>query len=266
MRRKDSDLGIPKEKPAEEAVLPDLSNERELKLARDFADPSIEEMIPGLSDPERPGDVVAEAAAAIEELVLDASAAPVDLLLLQGQDVERDHAPAQLEMAERFFELVICEKPFADMVEEMLVLLMKSVGAEAGSVLELDHEKKEFFFRASFGGGDPEKLKAFRVPFTKGIVGHVAESLQPVVLGNPEIDEQQLLAISASVGFEARHCVALPFLVANQLYGVVEVFNKMGGHGGFDQRDLRLLEAGLRMASKVLEVRFLMAELARRVR
>jgi hypothetical protein len=54
-------------------------------------------------------------------------------------------------------------------------------------------------------------------------------------------------------------------VVGGRIYGVVELFNKQSG-GTFTQREVDQLEELVRMAVKILEVRFLMAELARRAR
>lgn len=183
-------------------------------------------------------------------------------LALEGSTGEALSFIAKSEMAERLFQLVLCELRFDDVVEGILSALMKSVDAQAGSILEVDHGKSEFFFRASAGGGDPEKLKAFRVPMHKGIVGHVAESRQPILLQDMEDNDMQLRAISMSVGFETKSCIAAPILIASQLYGVVELFNK-SGVSYFDAKDLSIIEDGLKMAAKVLEVRFFIAELVR---
>ena len=194
-----------------------------------------------------------------------AAAEGAEPLLIEGTGIETATNVARLQVADRMFELLVCEKSFNDLSEQILTTFVKAASATAGSILELDHESAEFFFRASVGGGDPEKLKTFRVPLNKGIVGHVAESRQSLLLNDMERDERQLRAISMSTGFEIVSCMAFPILITNRLYGVVEIFNKAGG-ARFEKADLQLMEDGARMAAKVLEVRFLMAELLRRSR
>jgi len=188
---------------------------------------------------------------------------PTELLTIEGAGLDNVHNIARIDVADRMFDLLITEKSFGDLVENLLATFMKASSGTAGSILELDHGTNEFFFRAVFGSNDPDKVKAFRVPAGKGIVGHVAESGQPLLLNDMEGDERQLRAISMSTGLEIVTCMALPLLITNRLYGVVEIFNKVGG-GRFDEADLRLMEDSARMATKVLEVRFLMAELFRR--
>lgn len=201
----------------------------------------------------------------VGDLPSDSVEEPAHLFTMDGNVEGEDNSHARSEMAERLFQLVVCERSFDDLVETALVAIMHSVGAQAGAVLELDAEHQEYFFRTSIGGGDPEKVKTFRVPMNKGIVGHVGESRQATLLRDLESDQMQMRAISMSVGFEAKTCMAAPVLVAGQLYGVIEFFNRKDS-SFFEERDLQLLEDGTRMLSKVLEVRFLMAELMRRAR
>lgn len=185
-------------------------------------------------------------------------------LLAKGEVVAAEAATATRQrMAELFLELVASDMRFSDLVESVLSVMVEATGAEAGSILEFDHEKSEFFFRASRGGGDPEKLKAFRVPASKGIVGHVAETREALFLRDLEQDQRQLLAISMSTGLDAKSCLAAAIEIGGQLYGVIELFNKKPD-AFFAEQDFETLQRGVRMAAKVLEVRFLLAELARK--
>ncbi len=304
----------------------DQPTDRELKLAKNFEDPALDELL----QPENviPLNVADEAVAAVEELVAEVSPddLPEDLPLPEPVPIMQaplrpppvksaapasapapqhfDHAPLPktvnpnpdpleqqsrliskvsagldvsnlagapkrepdlFKMCDTLIGLVACERSFDEVVKEGLVAIMGAVNAYTGSVLELDHQHEDFFFRASFGGtASHTKLKTFRVPLTKGIVGHVAETGQPLLIRNLAEDEKQMRAISLSVGFEAVSCMAAPILVGGEPYGVIEVFNKADG-SLYDDRDLAILEDGVRMLAKVLEVRFLLAELARRI-
>jgi transcriptional regulator with GAF, ATPase, and Fis domain len=260
-------LSSPKLKPESEEIL-DLPADREQGLSSGFEDPAIAEILPELGDELLEPGIVSEAAEAVHELMVDAGAGslestPATPFLLEESRRETAALASKAQLAERLFSLVACNLSFPDLVEGILQAFVQAIGAEAGSILELDRTANEFFFRASIGGGDPENVKAFRVPANKGIVGHVAESRQPLLLRDLASDEKQLRAISMSSGLEAKSCLAAPIVLDNQIYGVIELFNKVPGEC-FDERDLEVIEEGVIMAAKVLEVRFLAAELARR--
>jgi len=256
------------------SLLADSDSNREFSLSTNFEDPSA--LLAELSNDASPS-LVQETIDAVQELVFDpadkAEKTPVFDLQTDSavaiapaseepqliHDASTWHA-AKAEMADKFFSLILCEYTFEALTEEVLKILVQAVDAEAGSILEMDHQTKEFFFRASIGGGDKNKIKSFRVPCNKGIVGHVAESKNSYLVNDLEDSEMQLKSISMATGFEAKSCIAAPIFITNQLFGVVEVFNRKGINY-FDNRDVALLEDGIRMASKVLELRFFLATL-----
>ncbi len=267
-------LGAAKKQNPEELL--DLGLDREQKLSNSFADPGLSEILQFPS-----GQNIAEEAAAeaVQELDLDASPDPLRLVT-DEQQLENNsrllelgipenlqtvdsHFAAKSKMAERLFSLVAADVKFDRLVDDILSAFIEASGAQAGSILEMDHAANEFFFRANRGGGDVEKVKSFRVPAYQGIVGHVAETKESLLITDTSNDDKQLLAVSMTTGFETKTCIAVPLLVGGQLYGVVELFNKVSGDP-FDQNDVKLMEEGAQMAAKVLEVRFLLAEIIKR--
>jgi hypothetical protein len=275
-------LALQFDDPGIAELLPLMSGEEPTSLAADVAD-AVQELVFDLNAAETPATPEAEALEASEAgaMVFDEPSpvteiegnpaldfdlsADLEAAELEGTGIDTAHNVARILVAEKMFDLLVVEKSFNDLAENILASLIQASSATAGSILELDYDRREFFFRAVYGSNDPEKIKAFRVPTGKGIVGHVAESRQSLLLNDMDGDDRQLRAISASAGLEIVTCMAFPVLITNRLYGVVEIFNKVGG-GHFDKADLQLMEEGARMAGKVLEVRFLMAELIRKVK
>jgi transcriptional regulator with GAF, ATPase, and Fis domain len=273
LHRKGQTLGAAKKQKPEE--LAEFGLDREQKLSNSFADPGLSEIL------QFPGSQksVEEAADAVQELDLDAS--PDQLrLITDEQQLENNSRLLELglpesiqsvdslfaaksKMAEKLFSLVAVDAKFDRLVDEILSAFIEASGAQAGSILEMDQVANEFFFRANRGGGDVEKVKTFRVPAYQGIVGHVAETKESLLITDTNKDDKQLLAVSMTTGFETRCCLAVPILIGGQIYGVLELFNKLSGDS-FDQNDVKLMEEGALMAGKVLEVRFLLAEIIKR--
>jgi hypothetical protein len=286
-------VGVPEELPPSvpSELPPMMDNGHE--LSQHFEDPQIFSMealsaaaqetahIDNISQntaPVDPSALLMEAHDAVQELI--GAPAEMDPLLQVDSNFgmgEMSPAPAlfaegpdsgilnaQVQMASELFELTLCEYKFEVLVEEILKTIMRAIDAQAGSILELDTPKGEFFFRAAFGG-EPDKVKSFRIPMNKGIVGHVAESRECILINELQDDDKQLRSISVAVGFEAKSCMAAPIVIANQLYGVIEVFNKVG-ISYFDDRDCKLLQEACHWAAKVLEVRFFAAEMMRQKR
>lgn len=146
---------------------------------------------------------------------------------------------------------------FSDFTRELLVILIKVVQSEAGSILEVDHANRSLFFRAVVGQSS-DRITQFTVPLGQGIAGYVAESLQPLVVSNIKENRIHLKAIERAVGFETRNLVAMPLVVRGKIYGVLELLNRIG-EPDYTTQDLDLLTYLAETASRVLEIRMMIA-------
>ncbi len=146
---------------------------------------------------------------------------------------------------------------FSDFTRELLVIIIKVVQSEAGSILEVDHGNRSLFFRAVVGQSS-DQITQFTVPLGQGIAGYVAESLQPLVVSNIKENRIHLKAIERAVGFETRNLVALPLVVRGKIYGVLELLNRIG-EPDYTTQDLDLLTYLSETASRVLEIRMMIA-------
>jgi GAF domain-containing protein len=164
---------------------------------------------------------------------------------------------AKLHIAEAFLRLAAKDCKFNDFSRELLLTVMKVVKSEAGSLMEFDPKRQALFFRA-IAGASSDKVANFVIPMGQGIVGHVAESRQPLAVSNAEENKIHLKSIDAAVGFTTRNLVALPIIVRGQLYGVLELLNRIGD-GDYTKQDVELLTYCTEMAGKALEVRFMIA-------
>lgn len=242
------------------------NGEREHALSENFDDEVVlQELTTGASP-----SIIQETADAVEELVMENAAdtatafyEPNPAPMLPAED-ESAELIAKCEMLENSFELILSEHNFDDLVENLLRGLMNVVGAQVGSIFELDHEKAEYFFRSTIGGGNPQELRSFRMPINQGVVGHVGETRTSMLVEDPLNDSIHLQSISAMTGFTPKNLLAAPIVIANQLYGVVELFNKVGTEH-FEPKDLQVLEYAIKIAAKVLESRFFVAELHRQI-
>lgn len=160
-------------------------------------------------------------------------------------------------VVENFMRLLARDIKFNDFVREMLLLIMKVVKSEAGSILELDYASDEYFFRAVVGQSS-DGLQKFRIPKGQGIVGYVGESLQSLVVPDMSESEIHLKAVATAVGFETRNLAAIPIVVRGKVYGVLELLNRVGEQN-FTPEDLEILNYFCEMASRALEIRFMLS-------
>lgn len=164
---------------------------------------------------------------------------------------------ARFTMVDSFLRLLTRDLKFNDFVREILLVVMKVVKSEAGSIFEVDHSNNTLFFRAVIGQSS-DNLTKFTIPMGQGIVGHVAESRQHLIVDDAEANKLHLRSVAKAVGFDTRNLIAVPIMIRGRVYGVLELLNRVG-EPNFTTSDIELLNYFCEMAAKTIEVRFMLA-------
>ena len=164
-----------------------------------------------------------------------------------------ESAGAKLNTAESLLSLVNRDCKFQEFMREICLIAVRAIPSEAGSLLEVDPKTESFFFRATVGTVS-EKMDAFLIPKGQGIVGHVAESKQPLVVNQVEENRVHLKAIQNAVGFETRNMLAAPILIRGKVFAVVEILNRVG-ESNYSPTDVETITYFCNAASKVIEAR-----------
>lgn len=145
---------------------------------------------------------------------------------------------------------------YQDFMREVLLVFLKAIKCEAGSLFEAEPDGKTLFFRA-VAGQSSDQLDSIRIPAGKGIVGHVYESRQVTHVADCSNDSRFLKTVGDAVGFQTRNLVAAPVVIRGKVFGVVEVINRLGD-GGFTSEDVELVSYLCDAASKFIEARLVM--------
>ena len=122
--------------------------------------------------------------------------------------------------------------------------------AEAASVMLLDEESGELVFETAVGLGS-EKAKGLRLPPGQGIAGWVARENRPLLVPDVKQTERFYRDIDLITGLATRSILAVPLQVRDQVIGVIEAVNKVGGH--FTQADEELLSSLAQSAAIAVE-------------
>ena len=162
----------------------------------------------------------------------------------------------KLMAVEAFLKLTVRDTPFQEFIRDILLVMVKAVKSEAGSDIECAADGS-MFFRAAVGHGS-DRVVRFMIPKGQGIAGHVAESRQPLIVGNVEADKTHLKAISTVVGFDARNMLAAPIVVRGKVFAVVELLNRVG-EGGYSETDREVVNYLCEMAARAIEIRMMIA-------
>ncbi len=130
-------------------------------------------------------------------------------------------------------------------IEEVLYKAMEHVErvckAEASSIWEIDHEKKELFFRV-IRGENVGKIRQMRLKIGDGIAGYVAKYKKTLMVNDVRKSPYWDEAFDVESSFQSRSILAVPLVIGRKVIGVIELLNKRDGKG-FTQRDKESLLA-----------------------
>lgn len=138
---------------------------------------------------------------------------------------------------------------------EVLGLMMErvrdAVQAEACSVMLLDETGRTLHWEVALGQG-AGKLETLTVPLGYGISGRVAETGEPIRIGDVHKDSRwQGQRFDEATGFATRSLLCVPIRARDRILGVIQVLNKKGG--AFGEDDERLLTALAGMGGVAIE-------------
>ncbi len=161
----------------------------------------------------------------------------------------------RLAVLEALLTLVVRDLSYADFMREVLLVFLKAIKCEAGSLFEYSEEGGFFFFRAVAGQAS-DKLQDAKIPAGQGIVGYVHESRQLACVQDCRSDPRFLSSVGDAVGFENRNLVAVPVVIRDRVFCVIEVLNRIGADG-FSEEDLVLVRYLAEFAARAIEARLI---------
>ena len=89
-------------------------------------------------------------------------------------------------------------------------------------------------------GQGSEAIRGSRLEKGQGVAGWVAENGLPLLIADAQNDQRFHGAFDAQSGFVTNSIIAVPLRARGQVYGVIELINKLD-HSSFDDRDLLIL-------------------------
>ncbi len=160
------------------------------------------------------------------------------------RDVTREKRDARINQA--LFRIAKALHQYRGL-DERLNLVTREVqdlmGVEGASVILLDEEKQEFYFRESVYDDDEtgKKMKEIRFPADKGVAGHVYRTGQPSIVPDTSRDPHFFRQVDEKAHYRTRNMLDVPLQIQDRLIGVLCAVNKK--EGAFDQSDVELLSA-----------------------
>lgn len=151
-------------------------------------------------------------------------------------------------------------------LEQALASVAKHLDAEAGSLWLLDPERGELRCRASVG---PNPITGIRLPMAKGIIGRSVSENTCQCVFDVSTDPAFSTKADEESGMVTRSLLCAPMSFSDQRIGAIELINRRGGDGRFDQEDVYPLQvlassAALAIANNRMAASLVEAERTRR--
>ncbi|MDK2982409.1 MAG: phosphoserine phosphatase RsbU/P [Chloroflexota bacterium] len=145
----------------------------------------------------------------------------------------------RLELLYRISQTINSSLDLTTVLDVLIDESIQATHAERGFLMLYDADKHLTFKTAR--GMDARTVEASEMKVSRGIVERVAESGQPLLTSNAQVDER--LDTRASVKlYGLRSVLCVPILLREQVLGVVYVDNRLQ-NGIFSQDDLDLLQS-----------------------
>lgn len=124
-------------------------------------------------------------------------------------------------------------------IERGLDYARNAVSAEAASFFRLSTDQKSLTCIACHG---PADIIDQTVPAHLGIIGTCTQSQKSRLIADTHATSEFSNIIDAQSGFETRSMICVPVSGQKTRYGAIQLINRIGGNGRFDNDDLALAE------------------------
>jgi len=128
--------------------------------------------------------------------------------------------------------------------KEILKIIMEKtadfIRAEGWSILLIDKERQELVFEAAAGEAG-EKLIGMRLKINQGVAGWVARTGKSLIVEDVSKDPRFYDGVDKKTKFTTKSILCVPMKSRDEIIGVVEVINKIGGEP-FTRDDLEIFE------------------------
>jgi len=124
-------------------------------------------------------------------------------------------------------------------LREIMAFTKRMLDSEACSIFLLDAETDQLFFYVTDSTG--MDLDEIRLKKGQGIVGHVVETGENLIVNDTKQDSRFFSGVDAKTGFVTKCLVCTPMTIDDRIIGAVEVLNKV--NSTYTSEDVTILEA-----------------------
>ncbi len=137
------------------------------------------------------------------------------------------------------------------LISSIMKMIQETMEASATSLLFLDKNNEELYFRSA-NGPVGHQLKKLHINRQSGVAGWIVRNGKPLIVNDPGRNKFFYENIDKATGFKTISIIGVPIIIDNEVAGVIEALNKRDGVD-FDRRDLRIMQGLARTAGIALE-------------
>jgi len=160
---------------------------------------------------------------------------------IQATLMETEEYKKRLDLLYNVSKKVGSVSELTKLLNQILRMTQRTLKASASSVILIDQDKRELYFRVT-GGKAGHALQQVRLDLGVGIAGWVASHGRPIISNDVNQDPRFNKEIDEVTGFVTRSILAVPLVSGRNVVGVLEVLNKVND-GQFNKQDLAVLTA-----------------------
>ena len=131
--------------------------------------------------------------------------------------------------------------------------IQRLLGVEGASVILLDEENMEFYFRVTAYENleTGKKMREIRFPVNEGVAGEVYRTGRPLIVEDAAQSPFVFKRVDEIAGYQTRSMLDVPLQIDNHMIGVLCAVNKK--EGKFDNTDVELLSTIASMVALPIE-------------
>ncbi len=146
---------------------------------------------------------------------------------------------SKIDLLEKLWARAKPEDKEGELINSIMRLTHNALGSSASSLLLLDDETQELYFKFA-DGPVGQQLKRLHISRQSGIAGWIVRNAKPLVVNNAEKNANFYKQIDNATGFETKSIIGVPIVIGDKVIGVIEVLNKADGTD-FNKQDLRTM-------------------------
>jgi PAS domain S-box-containing protein len=152
------------------------------------------------------------------------------------RDASRRQAEA-LATLNRIAHTITSSLDIEEVIQRTMAGINEVLDVEAGSLLLVDQDTNELYFKITLRGENPG-VTEFRLQPGQGIAGWVVANGAQAVVNDVSTDPRFFSGIDEAIGFKTKSVLCAPLVVQGHPIGALEAINKRQGYFTKDDQDL----------------------------